>query len=230
MAKKEKDLDLLTNPDALADRFSRSEDFLKSNKNILIGGLTAIVIAVGAFLFFKNQKANKNLEAQKALYPAEYYFNLDSLNLVLEGNDDFAGVLELASTYSGTEAGELANYYAGVVYMKQGEYEKAIQHLKKFDASDLIVQARAYSLIGDAYSQLEKYADAKSYYVKAVNHNPNKQFTPKYLLKLAINYEMLKDYAAASVEYDKIIKKYPNAPEVNKAKKLKARASGLSKG
>jgi cytochrome c-type biogenesis protein CcmH/NrfG len=49
-------------------------------------------------------------------------------------------------------------------------------------------------------------------------------------MKLAANYEMQKDYAAAVVQYEKLIKDYPKSTEVAKAKKLKARASGLSKG
>lgn len=234
MAKEQKkehnEADLLTSSEALAEQISKSEEFVKANKNILLGILVGAVVLIGGILFYQNQKASNNQEALKALYPAEYYFNLDSTELVLNGNDDFMGVLEVASSYSGTSAGSLANYYAGVIFMKQGAFEKAIEHLKQFDADDLIVQARAYSLIGDAYSQLGKYEEAKEYYSNAVNQNPNKQFTPKYLLKLGVNFEMLEDHASAVTQYEKLIKDYPNATEVNKAKKLKARASGLSKG
>lgn len=223
--------ELLTNSDALADQLvNKSEEFVKANKNILIIIVVAISAAIGGTLFFQNSQNANNQEALKALYPSEYYFNLDSMNLVLNGNDEFMGVLDVASTFSGTQAASLANYYAGVIFMKQGEFDNAIKHLKKFDANDLIIQARAYSLIGDAYSQLGKYAEAKDYYVKAVGQNPNKQFTPKYIIKLAINYEMSKDYTSAVAEYEKLIKDYPKSAEVNKAKKLKARASGLSKG
>ncbi len=223
--------ELLTNSDALADQLvNKSEEFVKANKNILIIIVVAISAVIGGTLFFQNNQHANNQEALKELYPSEYYFNLDSTNLVLNGNDEFMGVLDIASTFSGTQAASLANYYAGVIFMKQGEFDNAIKHLKKFDANDLIIQARAYSLIGDAYSQLGKYAEAKDYYVKAVGQNPNKQFTPKYIIKLAINYEMSKDYTSAVAEYEKLIKDYPKSAEVNKAKKLKARASGLSKG
>lgn len=228
--KKTEEADLLTSPEALAEQISRSEEFVKSNKNILIGVLVGIVAVIGGVLFYQNNQTSKNAEALKALYPSEFYFNLDSTDLVLNGNDEFMGVLEVASAYSGTQAASLANYYAGVIYLKKGEYDKSVTYLKEFSADDLLVQARAYSLIGDAYSQLGKYAEAKAYYQKAVNHNPNTQFTPKYLLKSAINHEKLNDYKSAITEYEKLIKDYPKSAEVNKAKKLKARASGLSKG
>jgi len=234
MAKEEKKApeaeELLTSSEALADQISKSEEFVKANKNILLGVVVAIAAAIGGTLFFQNSQNENNQEALKALYPAEYYFNLDSTNLVLNGNDEFMGVLEVAANYSGTPAAGLANYYAGVIYLKQEDFDNAIEYLKKFDANDLIIQARAYSLIGDAYSELGKYAEAKDFYVKAVGQNSNDQFTPKYILKLAINYEMSKDYSSAVAEYEKLIKDYPKSAEVNKAKKLKARASGLSKG
>lgn len=222
--------DLLTSSEALADQISKSEEFVKANKNILLGVFVAIIAAIGGTLFFQNSQKGKNEEALKALYPAEYNFNLDSTNLVLNGNDDFMGVVQVASNYSGTPAAQNANFKAGIIYMNQGEFDKAIEHFKKFDADDLVLQARAYSLIGDAYSEQGKYDEAKEFYVKASTYKPNEGFTPAYILKLAANYEMQKDFTSAVVQYEKLIKDYPKSTEVTKAKKLKARASGLSKG
>ena len=222
--------DLLTSSEALAEQISKSEEFVKANKNILMGVLVAVVAAIGGTLFFQNSQNSKNEEALKELYPAEYSFKLDSTNLVLNGNDEFMGVTQVAANYSGTPAAQNANFKAGIIYINQGEFDKAIEHFKKFDADDLILQGRAYSLIGDAYSDQGKYDEAKEYYIKASNYKPNEGFTPTYIMKLAANYEMQKDYAAAVVEYEKLIKNYPKAADVAKAKKLKARASGLSKG
>jgi len=43
--------------------------------------------------------------------------------------------------------------------LKQGKFEDAIEYLKKFNAGDLLIQARAYSLIGDAYLELKDNED-----------------------------------------------------------------------
>ena len=39
--------------------------------------------------------------------------------------------------------------YAGVSYLKQGKFELARLYLEDFSSSDLLIQARAYSLVGD---------------------------------------------------------------------------------
>ena len=68
--------------------------------------------------------------------------------------------------------------YAGVSYLKQGKFELARLYLEDFNASDLLIQARAYSLVGDSYMEEKKYDDAAKYYNKAANYKPNKYFSP----------------------------------------------------
>jgi hypothetical protein len=49
-----------------------------------------------------------------------------------------------------------------------------------------LVQARAYSLIGDAYAEKKSFGDAIDYYKKASEYKSNKFFTPSYLMKLVL--------------------------------------------
>ncbi len=76
--------------------------------------------------------------------------------------------------------------------------------------------------------ELEKYDEAASYYKKASDYKPNEQFTPVYLMKLALAYESLKDNKKASEAYDIILTQYPKSPELNDAKKYKARVDALA--
>ena len=140
------------------------------------------------------------------------------------------GLLEIADDYSGTEAGNLASFYAGVALLKQGQFAEAADRLQDFESDDYLLQARAYSLTGDALLEQGKHNEAADQYKKAANHNANEFFSPQYLMKAGIAYEAGNDYGAAAEVYEQIIKDYVASAEVTDAKKFKARAEMLAGG
>jgi tetratricopeptide (TPR) repeat protein len=108
----------------------------------------------------------------------------DSLyKLSLNGSEGKFGFLKIADEYSGTDAGNLANYYAGMAYLNTGKYAEAIDFLSKFNSEDIILNAMAKGAIGDAYSQQNKPKEALENYVKAAEVNKNDFTTPRFLLK-----------------------------------------------
>lgn len=226
--KKGSEYELLENPDALANRLNKSEDFVKKNKNALLGAFALIAaVIVGGFLYY-NYRTSRNAEAQSEMFQAVYYFEADSLNKALAGDGQYLGLTQIADEYSGTDAGNLASYYAGVAHLKLGQYKEAINRLEEFSSDDFLVQARAYSLIGDAQFELNNPSAAADSYQRAANHNANEHFTPQYLMKAALALEAQNNFGGAVEAYDRIINEYPNAPEVNDARKYKARAEALA--
>jgi TolA-binding protein len=201
---------------------------LQRNKNIVIGVAGAIILIVGGWIGFNYYKNTQNQEAQSLMFPAVYHFEADSVKKALDGDGLHEGLTAIADDYGMTKAGNLANFYVGVSYLKQGKFDEAINYLKDFSSSDVLVQARAYSLIGDAYMEKNQVAEAISYYEKAANYEPNEFFTPQYLAKLAIAQEVSKNNEAAIASYSKIIETYPNSSEAANAKKYKAKLEGLA--
>ena len=235
MAKEQdkKGMDLIEDPEALAEQINKSEEFVKKNKTIIGGAIGVIAVAIVAAVYFGSSSGEKEFEAQLELYPAQYYYEQDSLDAVLNGNNGAPGVLDVAEDYSGTKAGNLANFYAGVAFLKKGEFDQAIESLKKFESSDLLVQARAYSLIGDAYLEKGELSSAIEYYQKAVDYKQNKSYTPRYMLKLALAQELNGKLAEAVKTYETLETKFPKATEVTNAKKNKAKVKAqllVSKG
>ena len=227
--KKEEDQDfgLLENPDALA---SKAEEFFnkKQNQNILYGVLTAIILIVGGVTFFEFQQSTQNEEAQQEMFQAIYYFEADSLGAALNGDGNNYGFLDIMEEYSGTAAANIASYYAGTCYLKLGDYESAIRNFDNFSSSDYLVQARAYSLVGDCYMELDQFADAVDAYEKAIAYKPNKEFTPIYLKKLAIAEEQRGNFDAAADAYEKINEDFQGSRLQQEAEKQAARLKGLS--
>ncbi|WP_400192745.1 tetratricopeptide repeat protein [Hymenobacter sp. B81] len=217
---------LLEDPDALANRLGESEEFVRRNKNIVFGLLAAIVLAVVAGFGYYTWRKSQDEKAQTAMFQAVNYWEADSTKKALKGDGQYDGLEAIASEYSGTKAANLANFYAGAAALKEGQFTKAIDFLEDFSSDDLLIQARAYALIGDANLELKKFKEAADYYQKAADYNANDFFTPGYLMKLATARELNKDFAGAVAAYDKIVNEYPTAAEINDAKIMRARAQG----
>jgi len=185
------------------------------SKPIIIAS-TVIIVAIGGWYVYQNFfKKPKEEKAVEAMFKAEEYYRLDSANLALNGDGQYDGFLKIISKYGGTDAANLANYYAGSCYIKLNDNEKAVKHLKKFSTSSKSVQARAYKLIGDAYADLGKNADAISYYKKAAHHyETDKTNAAEYLLYAAyLADRVMKDTKEATALYKEIKEKFPNSQQ-----------------
>jgi tetratricopeptide (TPR) repeat protein len=196
---------------------------MERNPKTAIGIVVAIVVLVAGYFGFQYYKDNQESEAQREMFQAVYYFESDSLELALNGDGNNLGFLAIIDDYGVTDAANLANFYAGAAFLKQGKFEVARLYLEDFKSKDLLVQARAYSLIGDTYMEENNFEDAARFYDKAANYKPNKYFTPTYLMKAALAFEKNNEEQKAIAAYDKIINEYYDTPEVQDARKFKAR-------
>lgn len=176
----------------LDETASKTEAFVAKNQKIIIGVVGAIaLVLVGYLAYQKFVAAPKEDEAATEMFQAQQYFQQatngvasDSLyKLSLKGAEGKFGFVDIADKYSGTDAGNLANYYAGIAYLNTGKYTEAIDYLGKFKSEDIVLSALAKGAIGDAYSQNNQPKEALENYVKAVEANKNDFTTPRFLLK-----------------------------------------------
>jgi tetratricopeptide (TPR) repeat protein len=199
---------------------AKAKDFwTRFNKPIMIAS-AVIIIAVGGWYIYQNFfKKPKEQKAVEAMFKAEEYFRLDSTNLALNGDGQYDGFLKIISKYGGTDAANNSNYYAGVCYIRLNDNEKAIKHLKKFSTSSKAIQARAYKLLGDAYADSGKSADALSYYKKAARHfEKDTENSADYLLNAAyLADRVIKDPKEATALYKEIKEKFPRSNQANTA-------------
>lgn len=228
MAKKkkaeEKGKEFYENPEVLAQQISKTEEFLNKNKTIVfsVGGIIALFIAgLFAYKYYMNNMDN---EAQQELFQAVYYFEGGDFELALEGDGNSYGFLEIIDKYGATNAGNLSRYYAGVTYFNLSQFNKAVDYLKEFSADDVLIQARAYAVLGDAYMELGNFSYAADNYGKAAARHPNKWFTPTYLMKQALAFEKQNKWKEAQKSYQKVIDDFADARESQDAQKYLARA------
>lgn len=205
----------------IEDPLAQVEDAYSKYKKPLNYIGSAIIAAIVLFAGYKYYVGTQEEEANTQMFQAVYYFEADSLTKALNGDGNYPGLIEIADDYSLTPSGNLAKFYVGTAYLKQGKFEEAISYLKGFSSNDLLVQARAYSLIGDANMELKQYDEASSYYSKASNYKPNKEFTPVYMLKLGLAQEKATKLEDALETYSNILDQYPNSAASNDAKRNK---------
>lgn len=220
--------ELLENPEAIATRLGRGEAFLKENTKLVGGIIGLMILIIAGIVGYQIHKANQNEKAQGEMFQAVYYYEQDSVDFALNGDGVQLGFLDIIDQYGGTEASNMAHFYVGSIYLSQGEYQLAVDHLEEFSSDDFLVQAQAYSLTGDAYLELGNTQDAIQQYKNAANYKENKFFTPKYLSKLAIAYEEAGNLQAAIETYGEIESNYSDAYEYTEARKHKARLEGLA--
>jgi tetratricopeptide (TPR) repeat protein len=204
------------NADSGEEIIAKAKDFWERyNKPVTIIA-TVIILLVGGFYIYKNFFKNpKEAKASDAIFMAEQYYRLDSVNLALNGDGQNYGFLRVIDKFGGTDAGNLANYYAGNCYIKLGENEKAIRYLKKFSTSAKQVQARAYKLLADAYADMGKNADALDYYKKAAHHfEKDEANSAEYLFMAAYLADRIMKNSKEAIElYKELKKKYPKTQQ-----------------
>jgi TolA-binding protein len=223
MAKKEvvekSSLEFLESAEGLQHEIGKVQTTVEKNKNVIYGVAGALILAVVGYFGYKYYSTSQDEDGQAKLFSAVYKFEADSNKIAAKE------MAKVADNFGGN-TGNLANFYAGVANLKEGKYDTAIEQLKSFSSSDLLVQARAYSLIGDAYSEKKAYGDAVDYYKKASEYKANKFFTPAYMMKLAAALEANKEPKEALAVYTEIVEKYAESSEAVSAKKYKAMLEG----
>ncbi|WP_139958127.1 tetratricopeptide repeat protein [Flavicella sediminum] len=177
----------------LDETASKSEEWVEKNQKPLFSGLIAIAVVILGYLAYTTYVTEpKEIDAANELAFPKESFDLaaesnsaaDSLfTVALEGANGKYGFLDIAKKYAGTNAGNLANYYAGISYLKTKQYKSAIEYLGKFSSDDALLGPVALGAIGDAFADLNQLEDALSYYEKAANASSNLASTPLFLLK-----------------------------------------------
>ncbi len=191
---------------------SSIERYYQENKKTFYGCVIAVLVIILGILAYNQWILKpKQVEAMQQLFPAEAAFQAGSYETALNGDGNVLGFKDIISQY-GKKGGKAVYLYAGICELQLGNYQEAIDMLKKYNGKDKILSARALSCIGDAYVGLEDYNTAVSYFENAAKESDN-MFSANYLLKAGITYEELGNETKALACYKEIKDKYPQSVE-----------------
>lgn len=205
--------------------YSKSEEFVIQNRKPILIAIGVVVAIVAIYFGYSMRLESLEEEAQRNIFKAEQYFEIDSLNKAIYGDGVNYGFLDIIDNFSGTKSANLAHYYLGICYLNLGQYEDAIEQLEAFNSSDIMIAAIAEGALGDAYLELGNTEDAIGQYKKAAESSTNDFTSPIYLLKAGEAAESIQDFEKAVEFYEMIKMDFPESNEGKNIDKYISRAS-----
>ena len=215
---------------AIESAIGRSEAWLQRNAKVLIIALCVIVVIVGGYFAYQYlYKVPQQEKAASAMFQAQDAFAEQEYTLALNGDGNTIGFLQIIDQYGSTASGNLAKHYAGQCYLKEGDYNKAIEFFGKYknvsgSIPALLVNAVNAGLMGDAYAQSGDMQKAVSQYEKAAKEGADDLTAPYYSRKAGDAYVQLGNYAKALELYKVVKNSYPGSMEAHDIDKVIAQA------
>lgn len=205
----------------MAETISSSEAFmLKYKKHIAIAVVALIVLVAGFFLYKNYVSAPRQEKASTELAKGQELFGMQQFEKALNGDGaTFSGFIKLANDYSSTDAGNLANLYAGLCYANLNKWNEAVKYLDSYSpGNDAMVSPAAIAALGNAYAHVGKIDEAIKALKKAADKadsksedGTNNSLSPTFLLQAGQLLESQNKKADALKVYQDIKKKYVNS-------------------
>lgn len=208
--------------------------FMKHKKTISAAIVVVILIIAGVLSYETYISGPREQEASTALAKGQDYFANQQFELALKGDSTgYKGFLNIASDYSSTDAGNLANLYAGLCYANLDKWNDAVKYLEKYSAADdEMVSPAATAALGNAYAHIKQLDKAVEYLKKAASMadseaegNANNSLSPTFLIQAGEILESQNKKDEALKIYQDIKKKYVNSPVYGEIDKYIERVS-----
>ena len=187
--------------------------FVKYKKAIVIGVAAIVIIIAGITVYNNYVSAPREDKASTILARGQQLFGEEQFEKALKGDGaSFPGLLNIASEYSSTDAGNLANLYAGLCYANLGKWNEAAQYLEKFDSKDdMMISPAAEGALGNAYAHLNQLDKAVTHLKNAAEKADNNSLSPSFLIQAGEILESQGKADEALKLYQQVKTKYFNS-------------------
>lgn len=148
-------------------------------KQIAIGVVAVVILAVGVWVYGKSKQAQEQ-NASTSLVDAEQAYAAGNLPLAQSDLERIVG------RYADTKAGAQARILLAEVYYDNGQFIQGTDQLRKLISSKApLVMAAAHNLLGAGLEQQNKFAEAADEYQKAADAASYKTTRDQYLANAA---------------------------------------------
>ena len=198
----------------MEDTLNKSEAFFLKYKKAIIGAVVALIVIIAGIVLYKTYVSGPREEkASTAIARGQEYFAQGLFQQALEGDSTgFKGFAKLASDYSSTAAGNLANLYAGLCNAQLGKWDEAVKFLENYDgADDQMISPAALGALGNAYAHQNQLDKAVSTLLKAAEKADNNSLSPTFLIQAGEILESQGKKADALKLYQEVKEKYFNS-------------------
>ncbi|MBO4370728.1 MAG: tetratricopeptide repeat protein [Paludibacteraceae bacterium] len=178
--------------------------FIVEHKNAILVALAVVLLIVAGVLIAMSVLNSKETEAREQLLLGQNFFAAQNYETSVNGDSvSYIGFVAIADEYGLTKSGELAKVYAGLSYYRMGQYDEALDFLKKASLKDDVVKYNVYAAIGDCYVQKGDNKKAVNYFEKAAKADLE-VVKANALFKLAKVYEAMGEEKKALEAYETI--------------------------
>ena len=170
----------------MEESLNKSEAFFLKYKKAIIGAVVAVIVIIAGAVLYKTYISGPNEQkASTAIAKGQDLFAQGQYEKALNGDSlNYKGFVKLASEYSSTDAGNLANLYAGLCCAQLNKWEDAVKYLEQYDgADDQMVSPSAEAALGNAYAHLNQLDKAVSHLKKAAEMADNNALSPTFLIQ-----------------------------------------------
>lgn len=206
------------------ETLNKSEAFFdKYKKTIIIAIIALSAIIACVFLYQAYVSGPREDKASTALGRGQEYFMAEQFDKALNGDGaGYTGFLKIISDYGSTDAGNLANLYAGLCYANLEKWNEAVKYLDAYSPSnDAMISPAAIAALGNAYAHVNQLDKAISALEEAADKADkqgkdgiNNSLYPTFRLQAAMLLESQGKKDEALKKYEDIKKKYTTSPLV----------------
>jgi tetratricopeptide (TPR) repeat protein len=207
----------------LVQLYARALLLYEENRQLVYGlgiGVLALILAIPGYVYYQQRQAEQANELLGRILPVYEQGNYEQ---ALNGNGQQAGLLTLADDYGGTDAGNLATFYAATALYEQGKYDRALTYYQRFEKNNDFIGASAYAAEASIYENRGDMQTAAERYEQAAEQYQNKLTAPRYLLEAGKAYEEARGFAAAEEVYRRIKQEYPDSDQAEEVDRFLAR-------
>ena len=191
----------------MEQQVTKTEAFFEKNKKAIIIAVVAVIaIVVGAILFNNYYLEPRANEASTELAKSQELFDQQQYDKAL------AGFQKVASDYSSTDAGNLAQLYIGLCQANLGKWQEAVNALESFSSKgDQMISPAAEGALGNAYANLKQLDKAVDHLKKAADMADNNSLSPTFLIQAGEILESQGKKDEALKLYQEVKEKYFNS-------------------
>jgi tetratricopeptide (TPR) repeat protein len=183
-------------------------------------GLLALILAVPGYMYYQQRQAERANEMLGQILPV---YEQGQYDQALNGTGQQAGLLTIADDYGGTDAGNLAAFYAANALYEQGEYDRALTYYQRFEKGNDFIGASAYAAEASIYESRGEMQTAAEHYEQAAEQYDNKLTAPRYLIEAGQAFEDAGNFAAAERVYRKVKTDYSESDQAEEVERYLAR-------
>lgn len=211
--------------DPLHRFYSRVEAFFYENYTTIISVGVAVIVAVALSVGYYYYSQSQEDAAQEMLGFAEELYRNGQYEKALTGDQQnmVAGFNEIIDNYSGTDAGNLAHYYAAVCEYQLGNPEEALSHIQQHVPAEGILGVGPVSFHAVVLNELGRHEEASAKFVEAAEWDENEATTPYNLLQAAESNQLAGNLDRAYDLAQRVMDEYPDNQLADQAKRLKGR-------